>query len=128
MTYKPNDKDRTFVEQAVQAGTTIGNICKCLRMDDATLRKYYEYEIVTARTRMTCLAASVVVNNLNDGNLGAAMYVLNRVAGWTEKVDMTSSDGSMSPKAGLDVSRLSPAARAEILAMNDAGDDAPDPE
>lgn len=39
-----------------------------------------------------------------------------------EKVDLTSSDGSMTPRPGLDVSKLSPEALAEIVALGDATD------
>jgi len=37
-------------------------------------------------------------------------------------VNLISEDGSMSPKAALDVSRLSPEALAEIVALGDATD------
>jgi hypothetical protein len=41
----------------------------------------------------------------------------------TSDVNLTSEDGSMSPKAALDVSRLSPEALAELGRLSDAADD-----
>ena len=42
----------------------------------------------------------------------------------TSDVNLTSEDGSMSPKAALDMSKLSPEALAEIVALGDAPDSA----
>jgi transposase len=63
-----------------------------------------------------------------QGNATAAIFGLkNRVAyEWRDKreLDMSSTDGSMSPKAALDMSKLSPEALAEIVALGDAPDSA----
>jgi len=122
--YKASDADRTFVERAVMAGTPIEKIAECLNLHDDTLRKHFRYEIMTGRERLKGDAMRVVVDSLTDNSLDAAKFVLGRVAGWTEKsaVDLSSSDKSMSPKAALDVSRLSPEALAEIVALGDAPD------
>ena len=122
--YKASDADRTFVERAVMAGTPIEKIAECLNLHDDTLRKHFRYEIMTGRERLKGDAMRVVVDSLTDNSLDAAKFVLGRVAGWTEKsaVDLSSSDRSMSPKPALDVSRLSPEALAEIVALGDAPD------
>ena len=51
-------------------------------------------------------------------------FWLKTRARWRETSDVNhvSEDGSMSPKATLDVSRLSPEALAEIVALGDATD------
>jgi len=63
-----------------------------------------------------------------QGNATAAIFGLkNRVAyEWRDRreLDMSSTDGSMSPKAALDMSKLSPEALAEIVALGDAPDSA----
>ena len=91
--YKPNDRDRQFVERAIMAGATINKIAECLRMSDDTLRKYYKYEIAVARQNLVNKAVGVVDDSLTDGSLDAAKYVLSRVAGWTERqsVDHTTN-------------------------------------
>lgn len=93
--YKPSDEDREFVERAVMAGTTIETIAECLNIHDDTLRKYYRYEIVTARERLKGSAVRVVMDSLTDNSLDAAKYVLSRVAGWAEKTshEHTGKDG-----------------------------------
>lgn len=60
---------------------------------------------------------------------GASADLLNaniiaRDLGLADKKDLTSTDGTMTPKPGLDVSKLSSAALAEIMAAADA----PEPE
>ncbi len=107
--YEENDTDRVFVERAVQAGTSINTIADCLNISDDTLRKYYRYEIVTARERMKGEAVRVLMDSLTDNSLDAAKYVLGRVAGWTEKQahDHTSSDGTMTPGPAMNLNNLS---------------------
>ena len=95
--YKPNDADRTFVERAVQAGTTINYIADCLNITDDTLRKYYRYEIITARERMKGEAVRVLMESLTDNNLDAAKYVLGRVAKWSEAGDDASAKRASMP-------------------------------
>jgi len=124
--YKVNEADRTFVERAVMAGTPIEKIAECLNLHDDTLRKHFRYEIMTGRERLKGDAVRVLADSLTDNSLDAAKFVLGRVAGWTEKsvVDNRSSDKSMSPKGALDLSRLSPEALAEIVALGDEPDTA----
>jgi len=123
--YKPSEADRIFVERAVMAGTAIEKIAGCLKLHDDTLRKHFMYEIMTGRERLKGDAVRVLVESLTDNSLDAAKFVLGRVAGWTEKsaVDLSSSDKSMSPNAALDLSKLSPAALAELGRLSDAADD-----
>jgi hypothetical protein len=83
--YKPTDADRSFVERAVMAGTTIEKISECLNIHKDTLGKHYRYEIMTARESMKGQAVRVLMDSLTDNSLDAAKYVLSRVAGWTEK-------------------------------------------
>ena len=120
--YKPTDADRLFVERAVMAGTQINTIADCLNITDDTLRKHFRYEITTARERMKGDAVRVLMDSLTDGSLDAAKYVLSRVAGWTEKQahDHTSSDGSMTPKPSVDLSKAPPELLEWIVAQGDA--------
>ena len=115
--YKPTEADRSFVHRAVQAGSRINDIAECLNITDDTLRKHFRYEIAMARQLLITKAVGVVDDALTDGSLDAAKYVLSRAAGWTEKqaFDHTSSDGTMTPKPALDVSKLSAEALTEIV-------------
>lgn len=97
--YVVNDADRTFVERAVMAGSTILDIAAALNLHQDTLRKHYRYEIVTSRERLKVEALRVMMDSLADGSLDAAKFVLARRAGWSEKseVDHSSTDGTMTP-------------------------------
>ena len=83
--YKPSETDRAFVERAVMAGSRINDIAAALNITDDTLRKHFRYEIMTARERLKGDAVRVMMDNLADGSLDAAKFVLARVAGWSEK-------------------------------------------
>jgi hypothetical protein len=99
--YTPTKEDREFVEQMVMAGSSILKIAECLNLHDDTLRKNFRYEIVTGRERLKANAVRVLMDSLTDGSLDAAKFVLSRIAGWNEKMemqaDLTSSDGSFKP-------------------------------
>jgi len=94
--YSPTNEDREFVSRAVKAGATVERIAALLNIHDDTLRKYYRYELAISRQQLVNKAIGVIDNSLTDGSLDAAKYVMARVAGWTEKTDVTSSDGSLS--------------------------------
>jgi len=91
--YEPNEADRLFVERAVMAGSRINDIADCLNITDDTLRKHFRYEITTARERLKGDAVRVLMDSLTDGSLDAAKYVLARVAGWTERQEVSGPDG-----------------------------------
>lgn len=91
--YKITAPDRDFVDRAVMAGSRINDIADALNMSDDTLRKYFRYEIMTARERMKGDAIRVLMDSLQDGSLDAAKFVLARVAGWTERQEVTGANG-----------------------------------
>lgn len=121
--YKPTQADREFVDRAVMAGSQIKDIAAALNIHDDTLRKHYRYEIATARERLKGDAVRVLMDSLTDGSLDAAKYVLSRVAGWSERqaVELTGKDGG--PIQAIDLTKLSDAALAEMLAVADAQKD-----
>lgn len=123
--YQPTDADREFVERCICSGDmSINDIAECLNITDDTLRKHYRYEIVTSRARLKGKAVGVIANALDDGSVDAAKFVLARQAGWSEKTqhDLTSSDGSMTPKpTTIDASKMSTDALRELMeALNEA--------
>lgn len=68
--------------------------------------------------------AQGLLQKARNGDTASAIFYLKTQAGWreTNHIDHTSSDGTMTPKAALDVSKLSKEAMAEILAAADASD------
>lgn len=106
--YKPKESDRTFVERAVMAGTTIEKIAECLNIHDDTLRKHFRYEIMTSRERLKGDAVRVLMDSLTDNSLDAAKFVLARVAGWTEKPEVVSQFTVKLPFEGFQIDRAKP--------------------
>jgi len=75
-------------------------------------------------TAIAAIAQSLI-QSARDGNTAAQVFFLKTQAGWRETmvVDNTSSDGTMTPKPTLDLSKLSPAALAELGRLSDDADD-----
>ena len=78
----------------------------------------------TGRAKAISKVAKTLLQKAWDGDNACMMFFLKTQAGWreTSHIDHTSSDGTMTPKAALDVSKLSKEAMAEILAAADASD------
>ena len=67
--------------------------------------------------------AALGAENPQSAAAVAATMGKAKILGMDKQIlDLKSSDGSMSPRAGLDISKLSTAAMAEILAAKDAAE------
>lgn len=99
-------------------------------MDPKTLRKHYREELDMAHTKANAQVGRFLFQNASGQTLEkgatysdcvrAAMFWAKTRMGWreTQEINHTSDDGSMSPK-GIDPSKLSTAALAELLAAAD---------
>ncbi len=83
-TYKPNDEDRDFVLRFMEAENNVSKCAEALNLHDDTVRKYYKFEIMTARAVLKGKATTALNWALDDGSLEAAKFVLARLAGWSE--------------------------------------------
>lgn len=75
-----------------------------LGISDRTLRKHYRRELDTATiTANAQVARSLFKNAVDNSNVSAQIFWLKTRAGFREKqeIDLTSSDGSMSPGKSL---------------------------
>jgi hypothetical protein len=92
-----------------------------LDIDEKTLRKYYRDELDLAKAKANATIGGALFNQAKSGDTSAMIFWMKTQAGWRERKDMnhTSEDGSMSPKAGIDTSKLSTEALAEIMALHD---------
>lgn len=123
--FQPTEDDRLFVARCVVAGNmTIKDIAACLQINDDTLRKHFKYEIAISRALLQNKAVKTIDDALTDGSVDAAKFVLSRKAGWVERKehDLSSADGSMSPKV-LDLSKLPKEALEALVAAGDAADE-----
>jgi hypothetical protein len=98
-THQPTEKSRRFVIEAAAVGTPRQEIAACLDIHVETLSKYYGNDIMLSKVTLLNRAVRVLSDQLEAGSLDAAKYTLSRRGGWSEKTDLTSSDGSMSPQA-----------------------------
>ena len=102
-------------------GTTQADIARVLDIDEKTLRKYYRDELDLAKAKANATIGGALFNRAKSGDTSAMIFWMKTQAGWREKTDInhTSEDGTMTPKAGIDTSKLSTEALAEIMALHD---------
>jgi len=124
--HAPTDAQRQIVQLHVTMGTTQAMIARVIGIDKKTLRLHYRDELDLAMVKANATIGGKLFNKARDGDTASMIFWLKTRAKWREKsdVNLISEDGSMSPKAALDVSRLSPEALAEIVALGDEPDTA----
>jgi len=119
--HAPTDATRQTVQLHTMVGTTQADIARVLDIDEKTLRKYYRDELDLAKAKANATIGGALFNQAKSGDTSAMIFWMKTQAGWRERKDLnhTSEDGSMSPKAGIDTSKLSTEALAEIMALHD---------
>ena len=119
--HEPTEATRQTVQLHTMVGTTQADIARVLDIDEKTLRKYYRDELDLAKAKANATIGGALFNQAKSGDTSAMIFWMKTQAGWREKTDInhTSEDASMSPKAGIDTSKLSTEALAEIMALHD---------
>ena len=101
---KPPHEPTAETKQLVQLHATIGtpqeDIARVLGIDPKTLRKYYRDELDLASATANATIGGALFNKAKGGDTAAMIFWMKTRAGWREKqeLDLTSSDGSMTPK------------------------------
>lgn len=101
---KPSHEPTAETKQLVQLHATIGtpqeDIARVLGIDPKTLRKYYRDELDLASAKANATIGGALFNKAKGGDTAAMIFWMKTRAGWREKqeLDLTSSDGSMTPK------------------------------
>jgi len=124
--HAPSDAQRKLVQLHATVGTTQEMIARVIGIDKKTLRLHYRDELDLSTVNANATIGGKLFNKAKGGDTASMIFWLKTRAGWREKsdVNLISEDRSMSPKAALDLSRLSPEALAEIVALGDAPDSA----
>jgi len=119
--HAPTEATRQTVQLHTTVGTTQADIARVLDIDEKTLRKYYRDELDLAKAKANATIGGALFNRAKSGDTSAMIFWMKTQAGWREKTDInhTSEDGTMTPKAGIDTSKLSTEALAEIMALHD---------
>ena len=116
--HEPTNHSRELVSLHATVGTPQETIADILEIDSKTLRKYYRKELDQSVAKANATIGGTLFNKAKSGDTAAAIFWMKTRAGWSEKREFnhTSSDGSMTPKSGLDVSKLSTETLKEIVA------------
>jgi len=123
--HAPTDAERQLVQLHATVGTTQDMIARVIGIDKKTLRLHYRDELDLSMAKANATIGGALFNKAKGGDTASMTFWLKTRARWreTSDVNLTSEDGSMSPKPALDVSRLSFEALAELGRLSDAADD-----
>lgn len=124
--HSPTKAARDTVKMHAMVGTPQEQIAAVLGITDKTLTKYYRRELDTALIQANAQIGGALYNKAIGGDTTAQIFWMKTRAGWSEKqqLDHTSSDGSMTPKPALDVSKLSTAVLEELVNAQCSDDNA----
>lgn len=109
---KYNQEHARIVQSLAQYGIPQRQIAAHIGMDVATLTRLYKKELDDGAVITNNKIAKRLFEKAMDGDTTALIFWCKTRMGWreTQKVDLTSSDGSMSPASpvSIDLSEMSP--------------------
>lgn len=113
---------RNIVKSHAMVGTTQEDIARILGIDPKTLRKHYRDELDLARAKANATIGGALFNKAKKGDTGAMIFWMKTQAGWRERqeLDHRSSDGTMTPKPSIDLSKAPPELLEWIVSQGDA--------
>lgn len=84
--FDPTPEERKMVEQMCAVGIPQEQICLVVRdgIDDKTLRKYFRYELDTAKTKANAKVGGMLFNKIMNGDTTAAIFWAKTQMGWKE--------------------------------------------
>jgi hypothetical protein len=123
--HEPTAAQRQLVQLHATIGTQQSVIASILGIDPKTLRLHYREELDHAMAQANATIGGALFNKAKSGDTTAMIFWMKTRAGWKERheVEHTSPDGSMSPKAGIDLSKAPAEFLEWLVAQNDATDE-----
>lgn len=116
---KFTDAERKQIEDMAASGVPIYQIAAAVRdgISDGTLKKHFNKAMLASKARRNFQIGTALFDKAVAGDTAALSLWAKTQMGWSETVkqEVTSPDGSMSPRPCIDVSKLSSAAMEEIL-------------
>ena len=124
--FVPTEHERKQVEAMSGYGLPIDQIAVLVRdgIHVETLRTHFAQELISGKAKANGQVGKTLFQKVMSGDTTAMIWWTKTQMRWAEthRLEHTSPDGSMTPKPALDVSKLSDAALAEILAAKHATD------
>ena len=119
---KYNQEHARIVQSLAQYGIPHTQIAAHIGVSKNTLLALYSKEIEEGAVTTNNKIAKRLFEKAMDGDTTALIFWCKTRMGWreTQKVDLTSSDGSMSPSTAFDFSLLSPEQIAALRGKLDA--------
>lgn len=106
-------------------GVPVEQIAALVRggIDTDTLHKYFKQECIEGKAKANAKVGQTLFQKVMSGDTTAAIFWAKTQMRWSEvqRVEHSSPDGTMTPRAALDVTKLSDSALAEILAARREG-------
>lgn len=99
--YEPTEEEKKLVYTWKGRGVSDDHIARKLDIALVTLKKYFRRELDLGEVDANALIGGAIFQNAMNGNFGAQKWWSQVRMGWkeTQHIDVTSSDGSMSPLA-----------------------------
>jgi len=82
--YTPSDKDQQLVTQMAAVGITQEQIAAVIGITHETLNKYYQEELLTAKSKVIAKVAGTLVNKALKGDNTCMIFYLKTQGGWRE--------------------------------------------
>jgi len=82
--HKPTKENRELVRRYSALGVTYEDIALKLKINDDTLKKYYQEELNDGRIDANAVIAGTLFNQAKKGNTAAAIFWLKTRARWKE--------------------------------------------
>lgn len=120
--HEPTRATREVVQLHTLVGTPQDQIAQIIGIDPKTLRKHYRAEIDLASAKANATIGGALFNKAKDGDTASMIFWMKTRAGWreTNRTELTSPDGSMSPRPPVDLSGVSDKALKEIAKAMEA--------
>jgi len=106
--HEPTDEQRQLVELHSTIGTRQDNIARIIGIDLKTLHKHYRDELDLGMDKANQQVGGALFSKALDGDTASMIFWMKTRARWSErsKLDLLSSDGTMTPASPLSIEEL----------------------
>jgi hypothetical protein len=94
--YVRNKKDEELIREMASVGISQEQIAAVVDISVDTLKKYYPYELATARTKANNMIAGALFRKAVSGNVTAQIFWLKTRAGWRESIEIVETRAELS--------------------------------